>query len=65
MRHSRLTPSILIACPFCGTHIADQVYAAIFNGSFVVNALKVLAPFPLLVVAVGIVHWFAAKGPRQ
>jgi hypothetical protein len=50
-----------MACPFCGTETSEQVRANIFNEDFLLNAALVLSPFPVLLLAVGLISRFSDR----
>lgn len=53
------------ACPYCESDVGREVAAGIFNGDFVLNAVKTLLPFPVLLGLVAAVHfgiWPAGGG---
>jgi hypothetical protein len=50
-----------MACPFCGTATSQQVRAGIFNEDFWSNTALVLSPFPVLLLAVGIIQKYSDR----
>ncbi len=51
--------ALLLACTVCDSDTGQQVRAGIFNNDFVPTLAAVLAPFPLLLLAVAAVHVLA------
>ncbi|MEQ8849744.1 hypothetical protein [Botrimarina sp.] len=49
--------SPLLACPYCDSRIGKQVAAGIFNEAFGYNLLLTLAPVPLLVGTIAVLHF--------
>jgi hypothetical protein len=52
-----LLPAIASACAVCDSELGRQVRAGVFNSDFVPRVLAVLAPFPLFLVAIGLVRF--------
>jgi hypothetical protein len=50
-----------VACPFCGTETSQQVRANIFNEDFWSNTALVLSPFPVLLLAVGLIARYSDR----
>jgi hypothetical protein len=55
--------AFLFACTVCDSDLGQQVRAGIFADDFYLKLAAVLAPFPLLLLAVGGVHFLSA--PRS
>ncbi len=49
------------ACTVCNSHTGHQVRAGLFNGHFLQTCLLVLAPFPMLALAVSLLHWIMSR----
>ena len=45
------------ACTICDSPTGQQVRSGIFNERFALTSIEVIAPFPLLVLLLGVLHW--------
>lgn len=45
------------SCPVCSTSTGEQVRAGIFNADFISTALMVLAPFPVCIGIILLLHF--------
>ena len=49
------------ACPFCDSSTAEQVRAGIFNSDFGYHLGVALAPFPILIAVLFLIHYWPAR----
>jgi uncharacterized BrkB/YihY/UPF0761 family membrane protein len=52
-----LLPLIASACPMCNTETGQQVRAGIFDENFWTTLAVIVAPFPVLLLAIAIYHY--------
>ena len=45
------------ACTICDSPTSQQVRSGILDGRFALTWLEVIAPFPLLALLLGAIHW--------
>jgi hypothetical protein len=53
------------ACPLCNSETGAAVRASIFGEHFVTTLLAVLSPFPVIVVAVLLLHFGWPRVPQR
>ena len=57
-----LSAAPAVGCTVCDSETGQQVRAGIFGDDFVVTLAAVISPFPILLLAVGVLH--AINSPK-